>query len=143
MAEGSDPRARTSATSNESRANALGGVSWRKRKSPAVTRLLPGANGRARNSQNRGDRLRFRRWGVAMLPVIDSGRTRDRTTTLRSLLISTSALTAVALLAAGPGRAQTAPPPVQVAQNQGSLPQVQIEAPRKKPQARAKKLQDM
>src|SRR3984957_14020168 len=74
-----------------------------------------------------------------MLPVIDSGRTRDRTTALRSLLISTSALTAVALLAAGPGRAQTAPPPVQVAQNQGQLPPVKIEAPRKKPQARAKK----
>src|ERR1700731_4931670 len=75
-----------------------------------------------------------------MLPVIDSGRTRGRTTALRSLLISTSALTAVALLATGPGRAQTAPPPpVQVAQNQGTLPQVQIEAPRKKPQARAKK----
>src|ERR1700722_13831918 len=74
-----------------------------------------------------------------MLPVIDSGRTRDRTTALRSLLISTSALTAVALLAAGPGRAQAAPPPVQVAQNQGMLPPVKIEAPRKKPQARAKK----
>jgi iron complex outermembrane receptor protein len=74
-----------------------------------------------------------------MLPVIDSGRRRGRTTALRSLLISTSALTAVALLATGPGRAQTAPPPAQVAQNQGNLPQVQIEAPRKKPQARAKK----
>src|SRR5580704_12906650 len=70
-----------------------------------------------------------------MLPVIDSGRTRDRTTALRSLLISTSALTAVALLAVGPGRAQTAPPPVQVAQNQGTLPPVHIEAPRKKPPA--------
>src|SRR5580698_3672008 len=74
-----------------------------------------------------------------MLPVIDSGRTRDRTTALRSLLISTSALTAVALMTTGPGRAQTAPPPVQVAQNQGQLPPVKIEAPRKKPQARAKK----
>src|SRR3984893_13862525 len=74
-----------------------------------------------------------------MLPVIDSGRTRGRTTALRSLLISTSALTAVALLATGPGRAQTAPPPAQVEQNQGNLPPVQIEAPRKKPQARAKK----
>jgi iron complex outermembrane receptor protein len=74
-----------------------------------------------------------------MLPVIDSGRRRDRTTAFRSLLISTSALTAVALLATSPGRAQTAPPPAQAAQNQGSLPQVQIEAPRKKPQARAKK----
>jgi iron complex outermembrane receptor protein len=74
-----------------------------------------------------------------MLPVIDSGRTRDRTTALRSLLISTSALTAVALMTTAPGRAQTAPPPVQVAQNQGNLPQVQIEAPRKKPKARAKK----
>jgi iron complex outermembrane receptor protein len=71
-----------------------------------------------------------------MLPVISSGRTRDRVSASRSLLISTSA--AVALLATGPGRAQTAPP-VQVAQNQGTLPQVQIEAPRKKPQARAKK----
>src|ERR1700722_19707135 len=71
-----------------------------------------------------------------MLPVIDSGRTRDRVAALRSLLVSTSALTAVALLAAGPGRAQTAPPPVQVAQNQGTLPQVQVEAPRQKPQAR-------
>src|SRR3984893_7190888 len=74
-----------------------------------------------------------------MLPVIDSGRTRGRTTALRSLLISTSALTAVALLATGPGRAQTAPPPAQVEQNQGNLPPVQIQAPRKKPQARAKK----
>jgi iron complex outermembrane receptor protein len=55
---------------------------------------------------------------------------------LRCLLFSTSA--AVALFAAGPGRAQTAPP-AQVAQNQGTLPPVQIEAPRKKPQARAKK----
>src|SRR5580700_3699740 len=84
-----------------------------------------------------------------MLPVIDSGRTRGRVPALRSLLISTSALTAVAFLATGPGRAQTAPPPVQVAQNQtpqnqvaqnqGQLPPVEIEAPRKKPQARAKK----
>src|SRR5580700_2108280 len=74
-----------------------------------------------------------------MLPVIDSGRTRDCSTALRYLLISTSALTAVVLLTTGSGRAQTAPPPVQVAQNQGTLPQVQIEAPRKKPQARAKK----
>ena len=79
-----------------------------------------------------------------MLPVISSGRIRDRVPALRSLLISTSALTAVALLATGPGRAQTAPPPAQVAQNQvtqnpGQLPPVQIEAPRKKPQARAKK----
>lgn len=73
-----------------------------------------------------------------MLPVIDSGRTRGRVAALRSLLVSTSTLTAVALLAAGPGRAQTAPPPVQVAQNQGTLPQVQVEAPRKKPQARKK-----
>jgi iron complex outermembrane receptor protein len=56
---------------------------------------------------------------------------------LRCLFISTSA--AVALLATGPGRAQTAPPPAQVAQNQGTLPPVHIEAPRKKPQARAKK----
>jgi iron complex outermembrane recepter protein len=77
-----------------------------------------------------------------MLPVISSGRTRDRVPALRCLLISTSA--AVALLATGPGRAQMAPPPAQaaqnqVAQNQGTLPQVQIEAPRKKPQARAKK----
>jgi iron complex outermembrane receptor protein len=74
-----------------------------------------------------------------MLPVIDSGRTRVRTTASRSLLISTSALTAVALLATGPGRAQTAPPLAQVAQNQGQLPPVQIQAPRTKPQARAKK----
>jgi iron complex outermembrane recepter protein len=42
-------------------------------------------------------------------------------------------------LATGPGRAQTAPPPAQVAQNQGTLPAVHIEAPRQKPQARAKK----
>jgi iron complex outermembrane recepter protein len=42
-------------------------------------------------------------------------------------------------LAAGAARAQTAPPPAQVAQNQGTLPPVHIEAPRKKPQARAKK----
>jgi iron complex outermembrane recepter protein len=41
-------------------------------------------------------------------------------------------------LAAGSGRAQTAPP-APVAQNQGTLPPVHIEAPRKKPQARAKK----
>src|ERR1700722_17767106 len=75
-----------------------------------------------------------------MLPVIDSGRTRDRVFALRSLLISTSALASVAFLATGPGRAQTAPPPLaQVAQNQSTLPQVHIEAPRKKPQARAKK----
>src|ERR1700730_9880079 len=74
-----------------------------------------------------------------MLPVIDSGRTRGRTTALRSLLISTSALTAVALLATGPARAQPAPPPAPVAQNQGTLPPVHIEASRKKPQARAKK----
>ncbi len=84
-----------------------------------------------------------------MLPVIDSGRTRGRVSALRSLFISTSALTAVALLAAGPGRAQTAPPQgqlaqnqvgqSQVAQNQGQLPPVKIEAPRKKPQVRAKK----
>ena len=51
--------------------------------------------------------------------------------------MSTSA--AVALLAAGPGRAQTAPPSAQVAQNQGTLPPVHIEAPRKKPRATAKK----
>jgi iron complex outermembrane receptor protein len=78
-----------------------------------------------------------------MLPVISSGRTRGRVSALRSLLISTSALTAVALLATGPGRAQTAPPVQvaqnQVAQNQGTLPPVQIQAPRKKPQARARK----
>ena len=55
---------------------------------------------------------------------------------MRCLLFSTSA--AVALFAAGPGRAQTVPP-AQVAQNQGTLPPVHIEAPRKKPQARAKK----
>ena len=77
-----------------------------------------------------------------MLPVISSGRIRDRVPASRSLLISTSALTAVALLAAGPGRAQMAAPPAQVAENKiskGTLPPVQIEAPRKKPQARAKK----
>jgi iron complex outermembrane recepter protein len=74
-----------------------------------------------------------------MLPVISSGRTRDRTTALRSLLIFTSALTAVVLMTTGPGRAQTAPPLAQVAQNQGTLPPVQIEAARKKPPARAKK----
>jgi iron complex outermembrane recepter protein len=73
-----------------------------------------------------------------MLPVISSGRRRDRVSASRSLLISTLALTAVALLATGPGRAQTAPPPVQVAQNQGTLPPVQIDAPRKKPQASKK-----
>jgi iron complex outermembrane receptor protein len=72
-----------------------------------------------------------------MLPVISSGRNRDRVSASRSLLISTSA--AVALLATDPGRAQTAPPPAQVAQNQEQLPTVKIEAPRKKPQARAKK----
>src|ERR1700719_2354915 len=55
---------------------------------------------------------------------------------MRCLLFSTSA--AVALSATGPGRAQTVPP-AQVAQNQGTLPPVHIEAPRKKPQARAKK----
>jgi iron complex outermembrane recepter protein len=84
-----------------------------------------------------------------MLPVIDSGRTRGRVPALRSFLICTSALTAVALLATGPGHAQTAPRPAQiaqnqveqnqVAQNQNTLPPVQIEAPRKRPQARAKK----
>src|SRR5580700_10025140 len=80
-----------------------------------------------------------------MLPVISSGRTRDRVPAFRSLLISTSALTAVALLATGPSRAQTAPPPASaqvaqnLAQNPGQLPPVQIQAPRKKPQARAKK----
>jgi iron complex outermembrane receptor protein len=42
-------------------------------------------------------------------------------------------------LAAGAGRAQTAAPPAPVVQNQGTLPPVHIEAPRKKPQARAKK----
>jgi hypothetical protein len=74
-----------------------------------------------------------------MLPVISSGRTRDRVPALGSLLISTSALTAVALVAVDSGRAQTAAPPAQVAENQGQLPPVNIEAPRKKPQARAKK----
>jgi iron complex outermembrane receptor protein len=74
-----------------------------------------------------------------MLPVISSGRTRDRVPASRSLLISTSALTAVALVAVDSGRAQTAAPPAQVAENQGQLPPVNIEAPRKKPQARAKK----
>ena len=137
VAEGSDPRARTSATSNESRANALGGVSWRKRKSPAVTRLLPRANGSARNSQNRGDGLRFRRWGVACCLSSCSGRIGDRVPSFRCLLISTSA--AVAFLATGPGRAQTAAPPAQVAQNQRELPPVKIEAPRAKPQTRAKR----
>jgi iron complex outermembrane recepter protein len=72
-----------------------------------------------------------------VLPVISSGRTRDRTSAFRCLLIATSA--AAALLAAGSGRAQTAPPLAQVAQNQGQLPPVNIEAPRKKPRARAKK----
>jgi iron complex outermembrane recepter protein len=72
-----------------------------------------------------------------VLPVIDSGRTCDRISALRCLFISTSAT--VALLAAGAGRAQTAPPPAQVVQNQGTLPPVHIEALRKKPQARAKK----
>jgi iron complex outermembrane receptor protein len=42
-------------------------------------------------------------------------------------------------LATGPGRAQTAAPPAQVAQNQRELPAVKIEAPRTKPQTRAKK----
>jgi iron complex outermembrane receptor protein len=77
-----------------------------------------------------------------VLPVISSGRICDRVPALRCLFISTSA--AVAFLAAGAGRAQTAPPPAQVlqnqvAQNQGTLPPVHIEAPRKKPRARAKK----
>jgi iron complex outermembrane recepter protein len=72
-----------------------------------------------------------------MLPVISSGRRCGRVCATRSLLVSTSA--AVALLATGSSRAQTAPPPVQVAQTQGTLPPVHIEAPRKKPQARAKK----
>jgi iron complex outermembrane receptor protein len=72
-----------------------------------------------------------------VLPVISSGRRRDRTTAFRCRLIATSA--AVAFLATGPGRAQTAAAPAQVAQNQGELPQVKIEAPRTKPQARAKK----
>ena len=72
-----------------------------------------------------------------MLPVISSGRRRDRTSAFRCLVISTSAT--VALLATGPSRAQTAPPLAQVVQNQSELPPVQIQAPRKKPQARAKK----
>jgi iron complex outermembrane receptor protein len=75
--------------------------------------------------------------GRGVLPVISSGRICDRISALRCLFISTSAT--VALLAAGAGRAQTAPPPAQVVQNQGTLPPVHIEAPRKKPQARAKK----
>ena len=72
-----------------------------------------------------------------MLPVISSGRYCDRVPAFRCLLVATSA--AVAFLATDPGRAQTAPPLAQVAQNQGQLPPVNIEAPRKKPQARAKK----
>jgi iron complex outermembrane receptor protein len=72
-----------------------------------------------------------------VLPVILSGRIRDRTTAFRCLLISTSA--AVAFLATGPSRAQTAAPPAHVAQNLRELPPVKIEAPRTKPQTRAKK----
>ena len=72
-----------------------------------------------------------------MLPVISSGRYCDRVIAFRCLLVATSA--AVAFLATDPGRAQTALPLAQVAQNQGQLPPVNIEAPRKKPQARAKK----
>jgi iron complex outermembrane receptor protein len=74
-----------------------------------------------------------------MLPVISIGRTRGRVPAFRSLLISTSALASVAFLATGPARAQTAPPLAQVAQNQEPLPQVKIQAPRNKPQARANK----
>ena len=62
----------------------------------------PGRMAERATAKIAGDRLRFRRWGVAMLPVINSGRMRDRVPALRSLLISTSALTAVALLAAEP-----------------------------------------
>src|SRR5580700_11047966 len=74
-----------------------------------------------------------------MLPVISSGRTCGRVPAFCSLLISASALASVAFLATGPGRAQTVPPLAQVAQNQERLPQVKVEAPRNKPQARAKK----
>ena len=71
------------------------------------------------------------------MPVILSGRIRDRVPSFRCLLISTSA--AVAFLATGPSRAQTAAPPAHVAQNLRELPAVKIEAPRTKPQTRAKK----
>jgi iron complex outermembrane recepter protein len=77
--------------------------------------------------------------GRGVLPVINSGRRRGRLPALRSLLISSSTLTAVAFLAAAPGAAQTASPPNQPANAQSQTPPVTVEAPRRTPKTTGRK----
>jgi iron complex outermembrane recepter protein len=68
-----------------------------------------------------------------VLPVIRCGRDRGRISALRSLLISTSTFTAVALLAVNPGASQTAARQgAQAATDQGRLPQIRVAGQRPK-----------
>jgi iron complex outermembrane recepter protein len=67
-----------------------------------------------------------------VLPLIIRGRERGRLPVFRSLLASTSACVAFIVTAPSPGAAQTAQGN-QVAQNNGQIPQITVQAPRKKP----------
>jgi iron complex outermembrane receptor protein len=78
--------------------------------------------------------------GRGVQPVINHGRDCGRFPALRSLLISTSTMVAVATFAAEAGAAQTASQQGQAANTQGGqVPQVIVEAPRRKPKSPAQK----
>jgi iron complex outermembrane recepter protein len=70
-----------------------------------------------------------------VLPVDNRGRSRGRISAFRFLLVSTSALAAVVMLATEPSAAQTAAPQDQAtkdAKEKGKLPQIQVNAPHPK-----------
>src|SRR6202167_4953773 len=68
------------------------------------------------------------------MPVNNRGRERGRLSAFRYLLISTSALAAVALTDTSPGAAQTAATG-QAATDQGQLPPINVAAPHTKPRS--------
>lgn len=74
------------------------------------------------------------------MPVISKGRERGRRRVFHSILISTTALAAVALISARVGMAQTSPQPPDQAQNgRSKLPPIQVSGQlRKKPRSHAK-----
>jgi iron complex outermembrane recepter protein len=81
--------------------------------------------------------------GRGVLPVNERGRNRGRISVFRSFLVSTSALAAVVIFAAGPGAAQTVTPQDEAAKDvkdKGKLPQIQVHAPPPKPRSGRRRL---
>ncbi len=86
--------------------------------------------------------------GHDVYPVHNRGRDGGRLSAFRYLLISTSTFVAAALIAAGPGVAQTATPPSQpaapqgqAAQSPGNLPPINVSGKRPKQRGKVKKPQ--